>query len=125
MMMLGMQRRGAVTDTWLRAYAAQFATAEECRAAIAFPLEGLHLDRIRGTMIAALPGLSKLGEAGVPAMMIEGMQDHAIWPHVAIAGFKAFFPKGTVHEIPNAGHFIQEDAHEIVVPLIEEFCLRT
>jgi haloalkane dehalogenase len=125
MMMLGMQRRGVVTDTWLRAYAEQFATAEECRAAIAFPLEGLHLDRIRDTMVAALPGLSKLSEAGVPAMMIEGMQDHAIWPHVAIAGFKAFFPQGTVHEIPNAGHFIQEDAHEIVVPLIEEFCLRT
>jgi pimeloyl-ACP methyl ester carboxylesterase len=30
-----------------------------------------------------------------------------------------------VHELPQAGHFIQEDAPEIVVPLIEEFCLRT
>jgi haloalkane dehalogenase len=125
MLMLGMRRRDVVTDTWLRAYSAPFATAEECRAAIAFPQEGLHLDRIRDTLVAALPGLFKLGQAGTPAMMIEGMQDHAIWPHVAIAGFKAFFPQGTVHEIPHAGHFIQEDAHEVVVPLIEEFCLRT
>ncbi len=125
MMMLGLNRRDVVTDTWLRAYAAAFASADECRGAIAFPMEGLHLERIRDTLVAALPGLFKLGQAGVPAMMIEGMQDHAIWPHVAIAGFKAFFPHGTVHELPQAGHFIQEDAHEIVVPLIEEFCLRT
>jgi pimeloyl-ACP methyl ester carboxylesterase len=98
---------------------------EECRGAIAFPVEGLHLERIRETLVGALPALYKLGQAGVPALMIEGMQDRAIWPHVAIAGFKAFFPKGTVHELPGAGHFIQEDAHEVVVPLIEEFCLRT
>jgi pimeloyl-ACP methyl ester carboxylesterase len=125
MMMLGIQRRDVVTDTWLRAYAAAFPNLDECQGAIAFPLDGLHLERIRETLVAALPGLYKLGQDGMPAMMIEGMQDHAIWPHVAIAGFRAFFPQGTVHELPEAGHFIQEDAPEIVVPLIEEFCLRT
>jgi pimeloyl-ACP methyl ester carboxylesterase len=125
MMMLGMQRREVVTDTWLRAYAAAFPTIEECRAAIAFPLEGLHLDRIRDTMLGALPGLYKLGQTGIPAMMIEGMHDRAIWPHMAMAGFRAFFPTGTVHELGGAGHFIQEDAPETVVPLIEEFCTRT
>lgn len=125
MMMLGMQRREIVTDSWLRAYAAAFPTVDECRAAIAFPLEGLHLDRIRDTMLGALPGLYKLGQAGIPAMMIEGLHDRAIWPHVAIAGFRAFFPTGTMHELSGAGHFIQEDAPETVVPLIEEFCLRT
>lgn len=125
MMMLGIQRREIVTDTWLRAYAAAFPTIEECRGAIEFPLDGLHLERIRETLVGALPGLFKLGQLGVPAMMIEGMQDKAIWPHVAIAGFRAFFPHGKVHEVPQAGHFIQEDAPEIVVPLIEDFCLTT
>jgi len=125
MMMLGIQRREIVTDTWLRAYAAAFPTLEECRGAIEFPLDGLHLERIRETLVAALPGLFKLGQAGVPAMMIEGMQDHAIWPHVVIAGFRAFFPQGEVHEVPGAGHFIQEDAPDVVVPWIEEFCLKT
>ncbi len=62
------------------AYAAAFPTFEECRAAIAFRLEGLHLERIRDTLVGALPGLFKLGQAGTPAMMIEGMQDHAICP---------------------------------------------
>ena len=125
MMQLGIERGDVMTDTWLRAYSAAFLTLDECRAAIAFPLEGLHLDRIRETLVAALPGLFKLGQAGVPAMMIEGMKDRAIWPHVAIAGFRVFFPHGTVHELAHAGHFIQEDAPETVVPLIEEFCLRT
>jgi haloalkane dehalogenase len=125
MMMLGLQRREIVTDTWLRAYAAAFPTLEECRGAIEFPLDGLHLERIRETLVGGLRGLFKLGEAGVPAMMIEGMRDRAIWPHVAIAGFRAFFPHGKVHELPDAGHFIQEDAPEVVVPLIEEFCRQT
>lgn len=125
MMMLGMQRREVVTDTWLSAYAAAFSTVAECRGAIAFPLEGLHLDRIRNTLVAALPALYQLGMDGTPAMMIEGMRDRAIWPHVALAGFRAFFPHGTVHQLAHAGHFIQEDAHETVVPLIEEFCSRT
>jgi haloalkane dehalogenase len=125
MMTLGIQRRSVVTETWLRAYAAAFPTFEECRAAIAFPLEGLHLERIRETLVGALPALFEMGQAGVPAMMVEGMRDRAIWPHVAIAGFRAFFPGRTVHELPQAGHFIQEDAPEVVVPLIEEFCLRT
>ena len=125
MMMLGIQRREIVTDTWLRAYGAPFATQEECRGAIEFPLDGLHLERIRDTLVAALPELYKLGQSGIPAMMIEGMQDRAIWPHVVLAGFRAFFPHGTVHELAGAGHFIQEDAHDIVVPLIEEFCRRT
>jgi haloalkane dehalogenase len=125
MMLLGLQRRDLVTDTWLRAYAAAFSSPNECRGAIAFPVEGLHLERIRETLVGSLPHLFKLGQAGIPAMMIEGMQDHAIWPHVAIAGFRAFFPRGTVHEIPQAGHFVQEEVPEIIVPLIEEFCLRT
>src|SRR5260370_29246353 len=64
MMTLGIQRRDVVTDTWLRAYAAAFPTFAECRAAIAFPLEGLHLERIRDTLLGALPGLLKLGQAG-------------------------------------------------------------
>src|SRR3977135_3399218 len=68
MMTLGIQRRSVVTETWLRAYAAAFPTLDECKAAIAFPLEGLHLERIRDTLVAALPGLYQLGQTGTPAM---------------------------------------------------------
>jgi cis-3-alkyl-4-acyloxetan-2-one decarboxylase len=125
MMTVGLHRREVITDIWLRAYAEAFQTAEECKGAIAFPLEGLHVDRIRDTLRGAYPVVSELARAAIPAMMIEGLQDKGIWPHVAMAGFRSFFPHATIHEIPFASHYIQEDAPEIVVPLIEEFCLRT
>ena len=125
MLNLGLQRREVISDTWIRAYSAPFESPEECRGAIAFPLEALHLERIRDTMKAALPKLFELGEAGTPALMIEGMRDRAIWPHVALAGFRAFFPRGEVREVAGAGHFIQEDAPEVVIPAIEDFLSRT
>ncbi|MBJ7601976.1 MAG: hypothetical protein JF888_02055 [Candidatus Dormibacteraeota bacterium] len=59
MMTLGMQLRDLMTDSWLRADGAAFPTLEECRGAIAFPLEGLHLVSIRDTLVGAIPGLSR------------------------------------------------------------------
>ncbi len=125
MLNLGLERREVMSDTWIRAYSAPFQSPEECRGAIAFPLEALHLERIRDTMKAALPRLFELGQAGIPALMVEGMRDRAIWPHVALAGFRAFFPRGEVHEVAQAGHFIQEDAPDTVVRLMQEFLSRT
>jgi haloalkane dehalogenase len=58
MMNLGLERREVVTETWRRAYSTPFTTRDECRGAIAFPVEGLHLERIREVMKAALPKLS-------------------------------------------------------------------
>jgi len=57
--------------------------------------------------------------------MVEGMKDHAIDPERAIADFKALYPNGPVVRLPNAGHFCQEDAPEIIVPLIQQFLQMT
>jgi len=54
-------------------------------------------------------------------MLAEGMKDHAIPPETAIADFKALWPAGPVVELPNAGHFSQEDAPETLVALIQQF----
>ena len=43
--------------------------------------------------------------ASMPAMMVEGMQDHAIDPERAIGGFQALYPDAPVTILPNAGHF--------------------
>src|SRR5260370_42390585 len=51
MMTPGLQPREAVTDTWPRAYAAALPTSEPCRPAPAVPLEGLHLERMRATLV--------------------------------------------------------------------------
>lgn len=105
-------------ETEVRAYAAAFATPEECKGAIEFPLD-VALNRIAGYVMAGAGGVPALRSK--PAMLAEGMQDAAIPPPLAIADFKALFPDGPVVEIERAGHFCQEDAAPELVALIRLF----
>ena len=96
----------------------------------AFPLDVLsaneaaaYLGRIGPYVLEERDNIGKLAEK--PAMLIEGMQDHAIDPVRVIAGFRDMFPDAPVIELPNAGHFCQEDAPEIIVPLIKVFLATT
>jgi cis-3-alkyl-4-acyloxetan-2-one decarboxylase len=116
--LIGFDNSAKVDQTFIRAYAAPFATPSECKGAIEFPLD-VHLNRIRDFV--------KAGFAGVPAiqkkraMMIEGMQDRAIPPALAIADFKGLWPDAPVHKIERAGHYCQEDAAQEIVALLQEF----
>jgi len=56
-----------------------------------------------------------------PAFMIEGMLDRAIPPALALADFRGLWPDAPVIELPGAGHYLQEDAPETVVPLVQAF----
>ena len=58
-------------------------------------------------------------------MMAEGMRDQALPAAAAIAQFKAQFPTAPVVELPQAGHFCQEDAPETLVALIQQFIQHT
>ena len=51
------------------------------------------------------------------------MQDRAIEPDYAIRDFKSLFPSSKVIEMPNAGHYSQEDEPETLVKIIKEFML--
>ena len=51
------------------------------------------------------------------------MQDRAIEPDYAIRDFKALFPNSKVIEMPNAGHYSQEDEPETLIEIIEKFML--
>ncbi len=53
--------------------------------------------------------------------MIEGMLDRAIPPALALADFRGLWPEAPVIEVPTAGHYIQEDAPEIVIPTLQTF----
>lgn len=102
----------------LRAYAAPFATPEECEGAYQFPLD-VALGRIRSYLLEGRPGVEALRTK--PAMLAEGMLDRAIQPEAAIADFSALFPDGPVFRLDEAGHFCQEDAPEELIGLIERF----
>jgi pimeloyl-ACP methyl ester carboxylesterase len=115
---IGLERLDRVSPTLIRAYGAPFPTPADCRGAIEFPLD-LALGRIRDFVREGIGGLPALREK--PALMIEGMLDRAIPPALALADFAGLWPKAPVIQIPGAGHYIQEDAPEIVVPALQTF----
>jgi pimeloyl-ACP methyl ester carboxylesterase len=118
MQIVGLERLDRVDPTFIRAYGAPFATPAECKGAIEFPLD-LALGRIREFVREGAAGVVAL--RGKPALMIEGMLDRAIPPALALADFAGLWPDAPVIRVPGAGHYIQEDAPEIVVPALQTF----
>jgi len=118
MQIVGLERLDRVDAAFIRAYSAPFATPAECKGAIEFPLD-LALGRIRDFVKEGAAGAAAL--RGKPALMIEGMLDRAIPPELALADFAGLWPKAPVVRVPGAGHYIQEDAPEVVLPVLQAF----
>lgn len=118
MQIVGLERLDRVDQTFVRAYSAAFPTPADCKGAIAFPLD-LALGRIREFVREGAAGVPALRDK--PALMIEGMLDRAIPPALALADFVGLWPKAPVIHVPGAGHYIQEDAPEVVVPALQTF----
>ena len=118
MKLIGFENMSVVNDTWLRAYSAPFPDRASCIGAIQFPLDA-YLGRPREYV---REGRERIGELSTkPAMMVEGMKDQAGNPEFAISVFRQMYPDAPITILPNAGHFCQEDAPEIIVPLIQQF----
>lgn len=116
MQIVGLERLDRVDAAFLRAYAAPFPTPESCKGAIAFPLD-LALGRARDFVREGMAGVPAL--KAKPAFMIEGMRDRAIPAALAIADFQGLWPDAPLIRVPEAGHYLQEDAPETVVPLVQ------
>ncbi|HET6882230.1 MAG TPA: alpha/beta fold hydrolase [Pirellulales bacterium] len=63
-------------------------------------------------------GLAKLQNC--PTMFIWGMRDWCFTPDF-LERFLEFFPDAEVHRLYDASHYVIEDAHEQIVPLVERF----
>jgi len=118
MRIVGLERLDRVDATFIRAYGAPFDTPEECKGAIAFPLD-LALGRVRDFVRAGVGGVPALKTK--PAILIEGMLDRAILPELALADFRGLWPAGPVIEVQGAGHYIQEDSPEVAIAAIQAF----
>jgi cis-3-alkyl-4-acyloxetan-2-one decarboxylase len=65
-------------------------------------------------------------EQGLPSLahrpwqFIWGMRDWCFTP-AFLQRFLDFIPSAEVHRIENAGHYVVEDAHEVIGPLVEQF----
>ena len=58
--------------------------------------------------------------AGRPWMFVWGMRDWCFTPEF-LERFLTDFPNAEVHRMADAGHYVVEDAHERIVPLVERF----
>ena len=63
----------------------------------------------------ALPGY-----ADRPAFIGWGLRDFVFDKHF-LAGFRKALPRATVREFEDAGHYVLEDKHEVLVPAIRRF----
>ena len=109
-----------INDTWINAYSSQFPDRASCKGAINFPLDAL-LNRIVPYVIEGIKQGDLKSLCAKPAILAYGMKDKAIEPDYAIRDFKALFPDSKVIEMPNAGHYSQEDEPELLINLIKEF----
>jgi len=67
---------------------------------------------------------SKIGQlAGRPSLIIWGKRDFCFNDHF-LKRWREILPAAEVHEVEDAGHYVVEDAHERIVPWIEEFLAR-
>ena len=58
-----------------------------------------------------------------PVCLIWGMRDWCFTP-AFLERFQEFFPQAEVHRLADAGHYVVEDAHERIAPIIEQFAGR-
>jgi cis-3-alkyl-4-acyloxetan-2-one decarboxylase len=70
------------------------------------------------TLQAIEQGLPTLADR--PTMMIWGMRDWCFTP-VCLDRLLESFPDARVHRLEQAGHYVIEDAHERIVPLVDSF----
>jgi len=57
---------------------------------------------------------------GRPWQFIWGMRDWCFTPHF-LDRFLEFIPDAEVHRLTDAGHYVVEDAHERITPLMQQF----
>ncbi|AGZ48920.1 haloalkane dehalogenase [Mycobacterium kansasii] len=104
------------------------AVMEHYRAVQASPADRPAVARMPKEILAAHPLLARLARdvpvklGAKPALFVWGMKDFAFRPGPCLPRMRATFPDHVLVELPNAKHFIQEDApQEIAAAIIERF----
>jgi haloalkane dehalogenase len=99
-------------------YRAVQPSAEARKGVAEMPKQILAAHRLLGRLAAEVP--AQLG--GKPALFVWGMKDFAFRPGPTIPRMRATFPDHVLVELPDAKHFIQEDAPDrIAAAIIERF----
>jgi haloalkane dehalogenase len=117
----GFENNAIVTDAWIEAYGAPFATKADCLGALGwangFPM-GAHRfeapDHEANRIIRSKPALAIWGEA-----------DRTLHAEHFLPLFSSIFPSARIERLAGVGHYCFEDAPERVSGLIADFLRRT
>jgi haloalkane dehalogenase len=113
-------RRAVLTPGVLGAYQAPFPTPESRRALVCWsrdiPVD--EADPSYPDMKAIQESLVRL--AALPVLLVWGMLDPVLPPPV-LRWWEQQFPHAQTHEIGDASHFLQEDAPDRIVAVIDAF----
>lgn len=122
MKLIGFENTAAVDQDWLDAYSAPFQTKEECLGAVEFPKDAITGRFTDEYAMAPVSDELRARVKQMPAMLVNGLQDHALHQDFTFGAFRdAFGEDKTAITLPNVGHFCQEDAPETLVALIKAF----
>jgi haloalkane dehalogenase len=113
----GFERNDLITETWLSAYGAHFATSLDCAGAIGWAkgfATGAH------HFAAPDPATAKAIRA-LPALAIWGTADRTLPAEYFLPLFTEIFPNAPVHRIEGAGHFSLEDAPQEIADIVVPF----
>ncbi len=126
--LMGMENKSVINETWTRAYSSAFPTIQSSIGALNFPMDAMQQLKLSPDAQKFPHEAVTLGNVGtlreLPIWMVVGRQDHAI----SIKGIEAASQSygGCPYVvIENAGHFIQEDAPETIVALLQMFVQST
>jgi len=118
---VGLNRLEIVDDTWLRAFASPFPTPEECRGALQFPRNLLRPETWKYMHDGeAIPGAME-ALSSKPAQYLIGADDDTVTVEGGLMMFRMIWPDGPTLVVPDAAHYLTEDAPEVAIEAIEAF----
>ena len=113
----GFEHNDIISDTWIAAYAAPFATPAHAVGAVGWAKGfaiGAH--QFETPSSAARAEIMKK-----PALAIWGEKDRTLHARHFLPLFAQAFPDGSYHLLPDAGHYAPEDAADDVARLVAGF----
>lgn len=117
----GFENNALITDTWLSAYGAHFATPTDCLGAIGWA-KGFAIGAHRFEIPDAA---AERAIRSKPALAIWGDADRTLHAEHFLPLFSAVFPSAPIHRLPNVGHYSPEDAPDAIASFIVPFISRT
>lgn len=117
----GFENNAIISDAWLAAYGAPFATPADCLGAIGWA-RGFATGEHRFEVPDAAADRAVRGK---PALAIWGEADRTLQAEYFLPLFTEIFPDAPIKRLPGVGHYCLEDAPAAVAAVIEDFIRRT